>query len=210
MILLKNILAAIFLMLSAAPAIPLTQVALKEGMRIAVYPGSFDPLHKAHMAIIEAALDLDNIDYVVAYAEQEFTISKPNRTHYPLRQQMLEGVYKDHPRVLLSDDRLVDIIKTLRDHKVTVIALVGADNASPERAMFVADEWVVNVRPGFRDDKNIKEMTHIMGQPVTKIMAKDGTVSSSEIRKNLKKAPQHLPVAGPVRQIIKDEGLYKK
>ncbi len=216
MIFFKAFILTICLVNSTAYSIPLKNIILKEGMRIAVYPGSFDPFHKAHMAIIDEALKLDSVDYVIVYAEQEFKPSKPNRTYYPIRQKMLESVYHDHPQVLLSTERLVDIIKMLRDHKVTVIALVGADNISPETIMFVADKWIVNLRPGFREDKNILEMTDIMGQPVTKIMAKDGEVSSTKIRQLLiqslteasKEAPRTLPVAGPVEKIIHEKGLY--
>ncbi len=67
-------------------------------MRVALYPGSFDPIHYGHLDIIERAANLFD-KLIVAVA------SNPNKK--PLftteeRVEMLEAVLKDYPNVYVE------------------------------------------------------------------------------------------------------------
>lgn len=69
--------------------------------RIAYYPGSFDPLHFGHTTVVKTVLDKGLADYVFIYALPDSDTSK-NRTPFAIRFAMLEGVYKDQPKVLIT------------------------------------------------------------------------------------------------------------
>lgn len=51
-------------------------------MRKAIYPGSFDPMHEGHIAIIEKARKLFDVVYVVVSNNPEKTSQTPIKTRY--------------------------------------------------------------------------------------------------------------------------------
>lgn len=69
--------------------------------RIAYYPGSFDPIHLGHMAVVDTVLDKKLADYILVYALPS-SDGKKKRTPYVLRMSMLECLYKEHPKVLIT------------------------------------------------------------------------------------------------------------
>lgn len=64
-------------------------------MRIAIFPGSFDPFTKGHEAIVEQALRLfDKV--IIAIGEN---ISKRSLLTIEARKQLICDLYKDEPRI---------------------------------------------------------------------------------------------------------------
>lgn len=63
-------------------------------MKKAIYPGSFDPLHEGHIKIIEKALKLFDVVYVVVSNNPEKTSQAPIQTRFENTLNMLSK-YKD-------------------------------------------------------------------------------------------------------------------
>lgn len=72
-------------------------------MRIAIYPGSFNPIHNGHLAIAEAAL--------AEGSEEVWMVVSPQNPHkhvnelwpFPERLEMVRLVTAHHPRIKASD-----------------------------------------------------------------------------------------------------------
>ncbi len=94
-------------------------------MRVGVFPGSFNPVTVAHLAVAEAAIEqcrLDRLDLVlsrVALGKEEVT-----RPRFEDRVTVLEAVAATHPRlgVRVTDARLLVDIAAGYD-----VLVVGAD-----------------------------------------------------------------------------------
>jgi cytidyltransferase-like protein len=96
--------------------------------RIAYYPGSFDPLHLGHKTVVQTVLDKGLADYVFIYALPD-SDTKKNRTPFVLRFAMLESIYKDHPRVLITKLMPADMQETLSPlfHDIKFSVVIGSD-----------------------------------------------------------------------------------
>lgn len=194
--------------------IPLEQAILKPGMRVAIYCGSFDPFHKGHDAIAQEALKY--ADYVFPHAEQEFYHTKPWRTHYDMRQPMLDKTYKKSPKILTSSKRLIDVVRNLRNKQITLVYVLGTDNVKllgkTFFPRFLPDAWIVHVRPGNENAEDLKNFqASSQGKPVTLIRTKSGNISSTAIRNRADgNKPENSPlVPKPVRAVIKKYNLYR-
>lgn len=98
------LLMAISLLTTKAIAIPFSQAKekLMNAKRVALYVGSFDPIHLGHQTIIESTVSQGFADYVLV-VPNNMTLHKPNATPYEKRRDMLEVLYIDHPSVIYPD-----------------------------------------------------------------------------------------------------------
>ena len=93
-------------------------------MAIGVYPGSFDPLTRAHLAIADAAiaaLGLERLDLALSTV----ALAKEHGSHAPLEDRIaaIEGVARTRPvRAIVTDRQLVADIADGYD-----VCVVGAD-----------------------------------------------------------------------------------
>lgn len=96
--------------------------------RIAYFPGSFDPFHFGHMAVVNDVLDKNLADYVLVYALPDSDQSKKRAPH-PTRLLMLHKLYEKHPRVLITKlmpADMQDLLASLfADIKFSIV--VGSD-----------------------------------------------------------------------------------
>jgi nicotinate-nucleotide adenylyltransferase len=131
-------------------------------MAIAIFGGSFDPPHTGHVAIVKKALQALPIDtlYVVPAYVNPFK----SGTHAPakLRQEWLERIFADEPRVEVSDFELkqerpvptIETVQHFRQIDPSIFLIIGADNldslAKWERFEQLDSlvTWVVASRPG--------------------------------------------------------------
>ncbi len=90
--------------------------------KIAIYPGSFDPITRGHQDIVERALRFAD-RLVIAVAERA-THAKKGLFSIPERLEMIEEVYADRPRVEIAafDGLLVDFARS-RDARLLVRGL---------------------------------------------------------------------------------------
>lgn len=109
---------------------PLEQRDLEQfvGKKIGYYVGSFDPVHEGHRAVVEQLFTNDQVDYVLVYPAPGGDVYK-NRSHFALRQQMLETVFKVNARVILTRTSPAEIQKMLSPYfgKIEFIGIIGSD-----------------------------------------------------------------------------------
>ncbi|WP_104760658.1 nicotinate (nicotinamide) nucleotide adenylyltransferase [Helicobacter cetorum] len=74
-----------------------------EQQEIALYGGSFDPFHQAHLAIVEQTLELLPIAQLIVLPAYQNPFKKPCFLDANTRFRHLEEALKDFDRVLLSD-----------------------------------------------------------------------------------------------------------
>jgi len=156
----------------------------------ALFGGSFDPPHKGHKAIVEAALSSLPVDTVIL----EPAWRNPFKTGFyappKLRLTWVRTLFDAHPGVTVDDFeirqqrsvRTHETLRRLRDRFDVRYLIVGADNLEslPRWAHF--DElnrtitWVIAARPGHRLDTSALRHAEILDIDVP--------VSSTQIRES--------------------------
>lgn len=66
-------------------------------MKIAIYPGSFNPFHKGHISIIEKALKLFDFIYVVVTINPD----KDNSNNFELNKKNIEFHFANNDKVIV-------------------------------------------------------------------------------------------------------------
>ena len=151
-------------------------------MRVALFGGTFDPIHRGHLAVAGAAADAFALDRVLfaPVGRQPLKLGG-TPTGFEDRLAMVrlacEGDVRfvatevDAPRADWSPNYTVDTLETLRSQMpdATLFVLVGVDSflelpqwRRPERLMELA-EWIVVSRPGFSLPKSSSpERVHLL------------------------------------------------
>ena len=151
-------------------------------MRVALFGGTFDPIHRGHLAVAGAAADAFALDKVLfaPVGRQPLKI-EGTPTGFEDRMAMVrlagEGDERfvatevDAPRADWSPNYTVDTLETLRREMpdATMFVLVGVDSflelprwRRPERLVELAD-WIVVSRPGFSLPKSpLPEWVHVL------------------------------------------------
>jgi pantetheine-phosphate adenylyltransferase len=86
--------------------------------RLAVYPGSFDPITRGHEDIVRRALKF--CDRVIVAVAHRRTQRKSGLFDIPERLELIRGVFEDEPRVEITDFTGL-LVKFARDRDVRVI-----------------------------------------------------------------------------------------
>ncbi len=66
-------------------------------MKIAIYPGSFNPFHEGHISIVKKALKLFDLVYIVVTINPD----KKMKNDFELNKQNIQNVFKDKPQVIV-------------------------------------------------------------------------------------------------------------
>ncbi len=187
-------------------------------MRVALYGGTFDPIHCAHLAVAAAAAERFRLDQVI-FIPAASPPHKSGVTHAPYedRVRMAELAVAHDPRFRVS--RLEE--NTLRSYTVDTLAKVRA-GLSPEDELFFIlgadafaeiDTWhrwrevaaavvfLVVSRPG-----HTYEIPP--GVSVHRLDALELPVSSSDIRQSLSAGSQPSDLPQCVFEYIRENGLY--
>lgn len=184
---------------------------------IALFGGTFDPVHNGHLAIAREAVarfDLDRVLFVPA-------ANPPHKLRgaaasYEDRVRMAELACCGHPRFEVSRIEAgtarsysIDTIERLHAAGVAPLAfLIGADAFAEIqtwhrwRDVVASVEFLVVTRPGAA--YQIPE-----GARVRSIEGLELPISSSEIRARLAHADYDVPVPEPVIRYIREHGLYQ-
>lgn len=138
-------------------------------MRIAIFGGSFDPLHIAHVAIVKNALEKLNIDKIIIVP----TYLNPFKNSFYLnpvtRFELLKKVFHKFDNVLISDYEInqqkssysfntVNYLKNLYNPS-KIYLIIGEDNVEDLNKWYKYDElkelveFVVASRSGFKSKK---------------------------------------------------------
>jgi len=186
-------------------------------MRLALFGGTFDPIHTAHFIVAREAADQFHLDQVwfIPAARPPHKSDQTGAT-YEDRCRMVELVCQADPRFKLSrleeSDRKsysIDTIEKVRAFGEQPYFIIGADAFAEITSwhrwqeVLRLTEFIVVTRPGH-------VYTAPPGAKVHRLDTVALPVSSSEIRRRLAAAeiPPEVPPA--VARYIAEKGLYRK
>ncbi len=176
-------------------------------MKIAIFGGSFDPPHKGHIAIVQKALAMLDIDYLFVVPAYR----NPFKSHFNappnLRLRWLRKIFLTQKRVIVSDYEIqrgkptytLQTLQYLRKKYAPkkIYLIIGSDNLKSlhlwyqyKRLRKLA-EFVVVTRRGYKVPKRYKKIVL------------DIPISSTQLRKKPQRRYLFAPLA---RQII---GFYR-
>ena len=193
----------------------------KNGMKIGILGGTFDPIHEGHLALARAALQkltLDRIIFVPAFRhplmeKQAITIASPEA-----RLEMVKLAIADESRFQISD---CEIKRKGTSYTVDTLRMFRAQYPKPDELFFITggdwakdlSQWkeidllltlahfVVAKRPGFNTSRLPRGVTLLDFVPLD--------ISSTGIREYLAKGKSTgLPVPKGVLRYIQEHKLY--
>jgi len=185
-------------------------------MRRAIFGGTFDPIHRAHLVVAREAADAFSLDQIL-FIPAANPPHKEAGTPYEHRFKMVELACADDPRFLPSrleqDPRksysihTIERVKAISGMTGAVFFVIGADAFAEIRSWFrwqdvVREaEFIVVTRPGHNYESP-------RGARVHRLETVALPVSSSEIRAALARgeAPAELPQG--VLDYIRANALY--
>lgn len=189
-------------------------------MRIGIYGGSFDPVHRGHLLVAQAAqeeLSLDRL-YFVPAASSPF---KPDQALAPaaMRLRLLRLALAGRPECIVDDLEIrrggvsysIDTVRTFKERHpgAKLFYLIGTDHASTlgkwkdSRELSGLAEFVIIPRPG---------VTHVEAPPsfvVHRLRGFPLGLSASQIRERVRRGlsiDQLTP--GAVVEAIRNNHLY--
>ncbi len=189
-------------------------------MRIGLYGGSFDPVHRGHLLVAQAALEelcLDRLVFIPAAQSPFKQDSLPAPCSKRLRWLRLALAGQSRCRVDPIElarggvSYTIDTVRHFKEHHsgATLFYLIGADHVSQLPLWREAEslaglvEFVVIPRPGEKETALPPpfRLHHLRGWPLA--------VSSSLIRDRLRNrlTVRHL-VPDPVGEILESESAY--
>jgi nicotinate-nucleotide adenylyltransferase len=196
-------------------------------MRVAFFGGTFDPIHRGHLAIAAAAADQLALDTIL-FAPTGRQPLKPSGATVSFADRLamttlactaaprFEPSALDAPRPDGTPNYTVHILAALREKMpgATLFNLVGADSFlalprwhQPERLLELA-EWIVVSRPGF----SLDALTLTPAQS-TRVHILDGIhedVSATDLRHRLEQGDPCLDlIPEPVSTYIHTHRLYR-
>ena len=186
-------------------------------MRLALFGGTFDPIHTAHLTVAREAADQFHLDQVW-FIPAAHPPHKSDQTGAPYedRYRMVELVCRADPRFIVSrleeGDRKsysIDTVEKVRASGEHPYFIIGADAFAEITSwhrwqeLLRLTEFIVVTRPGHA-------YTAPPGAKVHRLDTVALPVSSSEIRRHLAagQIPPELPSA--VARYITEKGLYRK
>jgi nicotinate-nucleotide adenylyltransferase len=182
-------------------------------MRIAIFGGTFDPIHSAHLVVAREAADTFSLDRVLFVPAANPPLKEAG-AGYEDRYRMVELACAADPRWIPSrleegQEKSYSIytIERVKAADGEVFFIIGADAFAEIRSwhrwpeVVNAVDFIVVTRPGH-------EYTSPEGARVHRLETVALPVSSSEIRQALARGetPPDLPAA--VAKYIFDRGLY--
>ncbi len=198
-------------------------------MRIAIFGGTFDPIHRGHLAIAAAAANAFQLGTIL-FAPAGRQPLKPAGTPTPFvdRLAMTALACSEDARFAVSEldaphldgtpNYTVDTIAALREHcpAANLFVLVGADSFlglrrwhAPDRLLESA-EWIVVSRPGFSlDDLSELHLSPAQSSRVHLLNSVHEDVSATALRERLRRGETCADLLPPaVLNYIRQNHLY--
>lgn len=187
-------------------------------VRLAIYGGTFDPVHDAHLTVAKEAVKVAGLDRVLLVPASD-PPHKPGRAHaaYADRLRMVELACEREPHLEASDierragrSYSIDTIRQVKDGLQVddhLYFLIGADAFAEIETWYRWDEvvrlvtFLVVSRPGYA--YRVPD-----GAKVERIDSLGLLVSSSEIRRRLALGECPPELSAPVLAYVREKGLY--
>ncbi len=194
--------------------------------RIGFFSGTFDPIHKGHIAFALQALEAANLD-VIYFMPEAKPRRKDGMTHYSHRVAMLKIALKPYKnlRVFEVPDKQFSVQKTMprlqaRFKGDELLLLVGSDAAMHlsnvgewpgAKGMLEAFGLVVGMRGNADDDVIHKELRVIenMVPELIVVRSKKRHASSRDIRLAVRSGKHHDELLKGISSYIKQNWLYE-
>ena len=186
-------------------------------MKGAIFGGTFDPIHNAHLGLAYQALDrflFDEVIFIPAANPPHKTASTPYQHRYRMVELACQSEPRFHPsRIEAGRQRSYSIltIERLRQERPAdqFYFLIGADAFRDIRTwhrwedVIHAVEFIVVSRPGH-------DYQTPQGATVHRLESLALPVSSSEIRDELAQGVRPEDVPPAVLDYIRENGLYRR
>ncbi len=196
-------------------------------MRIALFGGTFDPIHRGHLAIATAAADTLHLDTILL-APTGLQPLKPDGPQASFADRLamttlacqhdprFNASALDAPRPDGSPNYTVHVLTALREQAAdaTLFSLIGADSfltfphwRHAEHLLDLA-EWIVVSRPGYPLD--LAGYTPDQRARIHPITSVHEDVSATSLRQRLQQGDPCLDlIPAPVSAYITDHHLYR-
>lgn len=191
-------------------------------MRIGLYGGSFNPIHKGHTSLAQSLVDQGLVDEVWLLVSPLNPLKQMSGdiAAYEHRLRMAELACKGHKGLRVSDfeshlpvpsytiTTLDALAATYPQHTFSLV--IGADNWDSFHRWYKADEIIANYtilvynRPGYPlDEANLPPSVKVVNTPLYDI-------SSTQIREAIKKGERPTDWLSPkVLRYISESKIYR-
>jgi nicotinate-nucleotide adenylyltransferase len=182
-------------------------------MRRAIFGGTFDPIHTAHIVMAREAADAFSLDQVLMIPAGQ-PPQKGTGTAYEDRYRMVELACAGDPRLVPSrieegnaKSYSIHTIERVKAEGGEVFFIIGADAFAEISTWYRAEdviravEFIVVTRPGHRYEIPTGARVHRLDSVVL-------PVSSSAIRAELAGGRRPAELAPEVADYIQEKGLY--
>lgn len=189
--------------------------------RVGVYGGTFDPIHKAHIAIAQAALEqyrLDLVLFVVAgrppHKQRHTSASAEDR------YEMVRAALEDQPRM---EPSRVELDRDGPSYMVDTLAILQDRYPAAKLFLIMGMDSLIDL-PNWREPERILDMAHVLVAPrpgghkppeqlegrFDMLDFDERAVSSTGVRERVEQQgkPDH-DVPRPVRRMVQEKGLYR-
>jgi nicotinate-nucleotide adenylyltransferase len=194
-----------------------TPKAQTKPLRIGVYTGSFDPVHKGHQAVVErmwTQYDLDLVyvipDKVTSYKRMESVENRSQMVARQFRDQTWVRILPSEMQAAIGKGEMWDILRVVQQHHADaeIFNIIGSDTFAwysklplehrvPEINMLINDRHDGVVLPNTFD-----------GKPVQNITDLDQGLSSTKVREKIRRGETPEELCAEVWKYIRDHGLY--
>lgn len=190
--------------------------------RIGIYAGTFDPIHKGHIAFALQSLQDARLDHVVFIPEQK-PRGKDGATHIGHRVAMLERALRPYPRLSIRElpDKHFSIPRSVTRlsnmyPSAQLFRLIGSDVVETMpywpnlEVMFQKMGLVI----GLRDDADpaliAEQLADLPARPheVHVVATQHPIVSSTIVRLSLSRHRSHLALPRLIEQYVRENWLY--
>ncbi len=184
-------------------------------MKIAIFGGTFDPIHSAHLAMARLAADelgLDRVLFVPAGCPPHKEAATPYEDRYRMVEIACSADFRFVPSRLEEGSEKSYSIYTIERAKAEyagpLFFIIGSDAFAEIRTWYRwqdvirAVEFIVVGRPGYSIDPPPGAIVHRIEDVAL-------PVSSSEIRRMLAQGEMPPEVPAPVAEFIRERGLYR-
>jgi len=186
-------------------------------MRVAIFGGTFDPVHSAHLEIAREALDYFHLDQVLFVpAAHPPHKSAHKHTPYEHRYKMVELACSGEPR--FQPSRVEE--GNERSYSIHTIERLKSQRPQDDWCFLIGSDAFADIRTWYRWEDVVRAIHFlVVSRPGHNYYAPPGAhvsrldnalrISSSELRRTLAKGESPREIPGAVLEYIRENRLYR-